>query len=589
MLRLAPTQIALGSRDLKWHAECHQAHLNREKQHASGSSEVKDPQESVDQPNSILPDSFSHLLPAKKPTTTDNSDTALIDREPVPRGSRVFWDQVLADAGVPTGTQVQSVERRPRITKMVHGSQEMARSSKGSIEEELACSTESRDDTFGISHSQNPSNETKTASRPNSRFSSESGTSFEEEDENDELLVSNNAPGLMRQFEPPVRTSTISPDSESFRRLTIEEDRAISSHHLPGDTDVDGSFDPVPAHQDHRKNRASIAAVESERTTRSIAQTPRIGTCTFPDRTPLPENPRSPQVPLPRSVDHFHRDLPRSSLYISQVATSSSPEKRPRASADSSGDGELSSDEAFVEPSGPSETPHRQKRCKARKVVIFDEESVGVFGLDSLFIDNPSLGSSSSSASSRHNTSPYSVPSRSSPRNAFSSPTLPPGDLPLHPFSATPRTVSSSLPHSPTPTSASNPALTNFSPSPTPQRMAIYNDNLPATTQPQTPARLPLNGLRTMTLESPFGIGIGGAQTAPAVIGRRREPIRPTTPTRRGRDIEDQENLGVAIEARRRRVRDIVSREWTWALDVDGDGDGDDEEDEGWGAGGDLI
>ncbi|MCJ1424337.1 hypothetical protein MMC29_002224 [Sticta canariensis] len=608
MLRLAPTQVTLGSRDVTWHTERHKSR-GGEDQHARGAkvtgSPIRDPQESVEQPNSIVPHSFPHL-PGNEPVTTDDSDTTLISGQPVPRGSRVSWDQVPADSEASTGIQVQSVERRARIIEMSCDSQEMIHSSMGSIDEDLSDSTGANHELFGMICPQNPSMETDLIPQLQSRFSSESDISFgEEEDDKDELLVSNTPSGELRQFVLPIRSSSISSNRGRFLGPTSQQDRSIYSHQLSGHTDLLGYSDSVPAHDDHQKRRLSTTSVGSNYTaTRSIAQTPRIETGPISDGTSSPDNPRSSQLPLPRPVDNLRRrsnsGLPRSSLCISQVPASSSPEKRPRPPANSSD--ENSNHETIAEPSGLlTESPRRRKKYKARNDgYIFDEaalDSAQVYGIDGLSIADPlqsslptsSLSSRSGSfsdhpqnlpfgsspASNRRNTSPHSFPSLSSPFNTLSSPALPP-----HPFSATPRTISPLSPSSP---SASNRTVPNFSPSPTHRRMAVYNDNLPASTQPQTPARLPLNGLPAMSLQHPFGIGIGVAQTAPAGIGRRqRDSVRPTTPTRRGMGVEDQENLGVEVESRRRRVRESASREWEWEWEWDGDEENDEEREGGF-------
>lgn len=619
MLRLAPTQVTLGSRDVTWHTERHKSRCGGEDKHARGvevtGPPIRDTQLSEDQPNSIVPHSFPHL-PANEPDTTDDSDTALIFRQPLSRGSRVSWDQVPADSEASTGIQVQSVERRARIIEMSNDPQEMIRSSTGSIEVDLSNSTGANHELFEM-NSQDPSTETDLMPLLQSRFSSESDISQEEEDDEGELLVGNAPPeeddkdGLLvgnappealPQFVLPIRSSSISSNRGRFLGTTSQQDRSIYSHQLSGRTDLQGYPDFVPAHDDHQR-RVSTISVESDSTafgslfdntaTGYIAQTPLIVETSFP------VYPRSSQLVVPRPVDTFrHRSnsgLPHSSLRFSQVAASSSPEKRPRPSANSSD--ENSSHETTAEPSGLfTESPRRRKRNRARNSgYIFDEaalESAEVYGFDGLSIADPSQSSlptsslssqsgslsdhpqnplfGSSPATNRGNTSPHSIRSRTSPFGTLSNPALPP-----HPFSATRRTISPLSPSSP---SASNRARPNFSLSPRHRRMAVYNDNLPASTQPQTPARLPLNGLPAMSLENPFGFGIGVAQTAPAVIGRRqRDSVRPTTPTRRGMGVEDQENLGVEVESRRRRVRESPSMEWDWEWEWDGD----DENDEG--------
>lgn len=618
MLRLAPTQITLGSRDLTWHTRRHNHRREREKQHASGFIEVigsstKGPQHLVEKPVCISPFSVPRVLPANEPVTTANFDTASISREPVSRDSRVFWDQVLADAGAPTGTQIRNVERRPRIVEMPRDSQGMIPSSKGSIDENFPGSAGTYKDSFGIGYPQNPSSETETIPQLQSRFSSESDTSFQE-DSKTEVLVSNNDTEELRQFVLPIRSSSMASYSGRFLRPTSQEDRAITSHSSSGHPDLDGYSGSLPAHHDyHRKGTSTTWMKSGYDDSRSAAQTSRIATGPSVDRASSPENPSSPQLPLPRSVDNIRRrptsGLPRSPLYMSQAAASSSPEKRTRPSADLSD--ENSSSETVAEHSRlPVEPPRHRKKYRARyEGYIYDEaasETAEVYGIDGLSIDDSiqsslptsSLSSrtasvcdhqqaspqpqnrlsGSSSASSRRTTSPNSYPALSTPGNTVSSPSPPRRNLPPHPFSATQRNVSYGLPLSPASPSASNPTVSPLPQSRPPrtpqrtQRMAVYNDNLPAWSQPQSPARLPRNGLPAMSLQNPVGIGAGAAQTAPAGIGRRRrDSVRPTTPTRRGRNIEDQENLGVEVEARRRRVRETASREWEWEWDWEGD------------------
>ncbi|MCJ1464641.1 hypothetical protein MMC07_003254 [Pseudocyphellaria aurata] len=610
MLRLAPTQLALGSRDLSWHTERFNGRrARRENQLAKGSvarsrSLVRDPPESAEKPKSIMPCSFPPSLPGKAPVDPDDSSPALVSWERVPRGNRVLWDKFIADDGAATGIEVQNVERRPRITETPRNSPQLIRSLKGSIEEDFPGSTGAYRDAFGISHSQNASNETNTSPRLQYHLSSNSYPSFEDDDDKDERLVSSNAPVAFRQFELPIRSSSMSCSSKGSHGAASQDARTIKCDHASGHTDLDGCSDSVLANHDHRMIEVSITPEESEYVaTRSIAHTPRIGTGPFPDRVVSSENPRLPELPMHRSFDSFRlrstSGLPRSPLYISQVAVPSSPEKRPRPYAHSSD--ENSGSETTAEPSGLlAVPPRRRKKYKVQSQgYIFDEsalESAQVYGIDRLSIEDQlqnvfssnslssravSIGTresifsqmilfGSSLESSNLDTSPFSSPSLSPPRTSIASPRLP-----SHPFSATPRTTSSRLPLSPASPSASNPAVSSFSPSPTSQRMAVYNDNLPAATQPQTPALLPLNGLPAMSLQNPFGIGIGVAQTAPAgmMMGRRRgESIRPITPTRRGGAlIEDQENLGVEVESRRRRVRETASREWQWEWDLEGE------------------
>lgn len=304
-----------------------------------------------------------------------------------------------------------------------------------------------------------------------------------------------------------------------------------------------------------------------------------------------------PQLPQPRPVELFRRrsgTLPRSPLWISRTEISSSPEKRPRPPTDSS---EMSTAEisGFL-----SQPPRRRKKYRPRtetysyvesedSMAASDFQSSTYNVLDGSVADYPQSsppetfdgpGSSppiyrnestapspthqpTPSFDSTRRLSPLATPFGATPRrpvpyppstsNPFSPP-LPP------PFSATPRTVSFNLalPSSSTRPShhPSSPPILTFRTSPSPPHtptMAIYNDALPPATQPQTPVGLPRNGLPPMSSQNPFGRN--PYFTAPAGFGRNRTRNvdgwqGSATPTRRGR--EEQENVTEAVEAERR-------------------------------------
>ncbi|KAL9602702.1 MAG: hypothetical protein Q9219_001692 [cf. Caloplaca sp. 3 TL-2023] len=110
-----------------------------------------------------------------------------------------------------------------------------------------------------------------------------------------------------------------------------------------------------------------------------------------------------------------------------------------------------------------------------------------------------------------------------------------------------PTSSSPYLPSTPPPRSISTTSMHH-----TPTRLSVYNDSLPAYSQPQTPIGLPRNGLPAMSLRNPFF-------TAPVRVGAR---IRRgaanwlsnafVTPTRGAGRREGQENVGVEVEVERR-------------------------------------
>lgn len=585
MLRLAPTQIGIGSRDLTWHTERHEARQSRRTDgypvEVIGSPDRAVPVR-TDRVKSNLPHRFARPLSTRKTSTNSVRGADLTSKDPVPRGSRIFWDNILADAGTPSGIKVQNVGRRPRIIEQSDELQGNARSTEASLEG--AFNTPMEADYASLFDITSPHQQSKKADVLNSSFSSEYNSACEYNENNREL------PGNdfheQSQFDLPIRSSSLLLTPGGTR----QEDSMIGPHGFFYRKDWDSCPDSLPY---HRRNLGANADAESRSDLQSSPQDARIATTKKSGQGKASDTPESndmtaesfgpfslPQLPFPRVVENFRRrsnGLPRSLLYISQAVASSSPEKRSQAFINDS------DEDVTQSPSLLNQPPRRRKTYKPRSESYpFDvsEKSLsssyaddnsenGETGYLSAEESSPRIsppehdisdqgGSISSSpipklrpspARSKRNMSPYSFRSLRTPI------ALPP--LPPRPFSATQRTTSSTiaLPASPiTPISSPPPSPTRSSPSTTPRRFRIYNDRLPASSQPQTPARLPRNGLPHM----PHGIGIG-IQTAPAGNGRQRRGSNgvASTPTRRrGRTTEDQENLGLGAEISRRLVMD---------------------------------
>lgn len=585
MLRLAPTQIGIGSRDLTWHTERHEA---RQSRRADGYpvEVIGSPDRAVpiktDWVKSNLPQRFARPLSSRKTGANSIRGADLISKDPVTWGSRIFWDNVLADAGTPSGIKVQNVGSRPRITEQSDESQGIARSVEPPFEGDFDTPTEAYyASLFDIT---SPHQMSQKADVLHSSFSSEYNSACEY-NENKRGLPANDFHEPSPQFDLPIRSSSLllSPDG------TKQEDSTIGPHDLFYRKDWDNCPDSLPY---HRRNLETYADAQSRTEFRSSPKDARIETTKKSGHGKASDTPESndmaaesfgpfslPQLPLPRVVDNFRRrsnGLPRSPLYISQAVVSSSPEKRPTVFSNYS-------DEDVIKSPSLLNLPRRRKTYKPRSESYpFD---VTERSLSSSYADETSEngetgylsaeessprssppeydtsdrgGSISSSpvptlrpspARSNRNKSPYSSRSLRTPI------ALPP--LPPRPFSATRRTTSGTiaLPASPVPpTSSTPPSPTRSLPSTTARRIRIYNDRLPASSQPQTPARLPRNGLPHM----PYGIGIG-IQTAPAANGRQRHGsigVASTPTRRRGRTTEDQENLGLGAEISRRQVMD---------------------------------
>ena len=302
---------------------------------------------------------------------------------------------------------------------------------------------------------------------------------------------------------------------------------------------------------------------------------------------------------LPLPIDRLRRLSsvhPRSPLHISQVPTSSSPERRPRPPHDANG---LDFDNQMEMMTLQSRQRKRYKRRSQSYPYVLSE-------------GEPTSNAPMNSSRSRNNTpsniyhrpvaiisemnhtylSPSSVRGQYddlnlSPRSGTSSATVSPirRDLSLPTNPLTPRLDSSWDPPLPVPPHAFSavrravsftPALPSATPSPfsTPQNTPlaighghltlsvtppsqrtpsyeVYNDRLPASSQPQTPRGLPTNGVPRSGLPSVYR----GAFTAPAGLAglarrarQRRSGVpldeSPTRQSSRGMGLrlDDQEN-----------------------------------------------
>ena len=335
----------------------------------------------------------------------------------------------------------------------------------------------------------------------------------------------------------------------------------------------------------------------------------------------------SPQLPVSRIVEAMRRrsnGFQRSSLRISHAAPSSSPEKHSRASPGPStetiarattspeyqssleqysGNGvggapavfslpirrgknyKISSKSSFwnsqevlQNPGSPQEAAFLSEQTARGRSVASPATSTALSDSHASFTSSPPQPSTlSPSSTPRRSLNPNAIPftPKSTPpaplaRQLFPSSNLslpPPASLPLHPFSATPRSVSFS--GSP----ASSSPFARFSPHSQPQPLSsppsphlmVYNDRLPAFSQPQTPAQLTRNPFSIMSSLRASGAGI--TQTAPVGDHRGswpRHSVVALTPTRTRRSryerLEDQENITVDAELERRRLRDIGAR-----------------------------
>lgn len=264
-------------------------------------------------------------------------DTEIFSDDPVPQGSRAFWDRVLAEAGTPTRVQTASMA----TATLIEPSDEFlnsTHSSKGSID------SVSGDPNTGSSDLQSHSFHDPAGSLSfETPYASRSSSSQTDHGTHAEKAEQRPPPReIIQSLSPRSRLSFF-----PFRRKARPEAGKSSDsmeighvdHSLSGSMAVDGpsdrhssdyrdsldfdqrakSPDPDDGLYGSRRDRRTISQAFSEDQARgqhTEALTNRQG-----DRTVLPP---------PRAFGHSRNySGTRSSLYISEAAASSSPERRP--------------------------------------------------------------------------------------------------------------------------------------------------------------------------------------------------------------------------------------------------------------------
>lgn len=655
MLRLAASQIGLNSKDLEWHKNRHNA---RQALRNDGHTveRIGSPVRSCPE----TPDNLKLALPYYFPCppfdekrirhNDEDEDDELLFDGPALQGSGAFWDRVMANAGKPLGIQLQHVDRRPRIIEKSRASPDISRSLKGSIEHVLNGDlgiSEAHDFLCSSQYSPKSSADIERSAQLQLHFSTKCPSSSSIGLDKEETLSSNSsaeqllASHVANLFTlPPFHRQDLAGTQRRYRNGTPWQ--------ISGSRELDGSSDPGQNHHKIQEQR-----VKDQLDSQQVGYRPRedsakkavsngpirlprledsIATTSSPSQDPY-KLAMSPQLPVSRIVEAMRRrsnGLQRSSLHISHVAPSSSPEKYPRASpnpsiettaqpASSLEDQSLpeqnyshafsgapavfslairrgrnnrissrsiswNSQEVFQHPGSHRETASLNERIARGRSVASLAPPTARSDSHASFTSSPPHSLTPSPASTPRRSlnpnaipfTPNNTPPAPSPRRLFPSSNLsvpPPASLPLYPFSATPRSVSfSASTASPSPFTRpsphSHPHLFSSPPSPyPPHHLTVYNDGLPAFSQPQTPAQLTRNPYSTMSSLRAFGAGI--TQTAPVGDNRGSWP-RPSvvaltpTPTRRSRydyqRLEDQENITADAELERRRLRDIEAR-----------------------------
>ncbi|MCJ1226841.1 hypothetical protein MMC12_003495 [Toensbergia leucococca] len=606
MLRLPSSRIGLSTRDLVWHTDRHHA---RQAQRMTGYLPEIGPHAAVQESRCGTIEHGLSSPPMPEVAFDNDSDESIVCHEPVPRDLRKFWENFLVDAGTVSGLPPKSLrENLPGlVTEPVHSSLENHGPLTASGERYINAThnlARSEDGYLTLESSENFHREEDKSLRKDSRFSSYSSRSTELYEGDYDQLSQESTSEETTQLALPLphrHLSFISRHRRPYERNT-DDDVSNVQRQFSSQMDLDGSSDhPDSANQRCWTRSSSEAETNFQRHgTRSDRLADllflKIDTNVSADLSapkslsPLSEpDDRSsqPQPFLPRPIEILGRrvsGLPRSPLYISQAAVSSSPEKRLRPFTNSS-DPLTNEDSALL-----TRPPRRRRNYKPRSESYSFEASEAPSESPPPYQDLLENSSSTGPASSPP--SPigtyHGIPIHSSPQNPFEKCPAPPCNTtfntPRRLFSPTHRVISSlgqtnpfgGLPYSPSRTPPRPPLRYVPSPSPpppfTPHRsMPVYNDRLPPSSQPQTPARLPRHGVPQAAFTAP--VHRTGHPTS--------MPAGPTTPTRlpsrtpssiifrdgravrvevrehggrmerRGRDA-DQENVSVQEEAERR-------------------------------------
>ena len=690
MLRLNPTQLRLDARDLTWHIDRHneRQNLRAAGQPTNVANKTKYPKKNQREARTYRPTSSSPRPPAARVTELGNRHRdSVISNEPVPHDSRIFWDRVLADAGTPTRTQTIS-QGNATVIKPSEDFLEIHHSSRASIEEDHTKWQDDNDDEAQSSDdSRSPFRDTETVTSSQWPIPSSSGSidssrvdpsiDADEADEEQNLLldkVVKTAPAKRRlsfnNFNPFRRKATpyldgsteVNEQCSSAHRDTNGGHGSHWIHGRSGSESANSSSegDLHDGMYGSRRDRRTISTnLEAYVNARGYAEgsRPKNLPNDAPSRSMLPAASSPAQL---EDIPRHASGLPRSSLYISQAAASSSPHKdsgmtagysestasggflgipprrrkryKPRSESYpfvSSEDVDLSTPPQLDGPStfqsdlldlpsltvsfpsthnmvptppmgspawnyqsigaSPAGTPdhgdYTAGGSRSSAHTSYEWSSPHESHQDSVEIDSyrsrSSMGSHHARVASSHsqtgsvnptpsrrNLSPFAEPfvPRSARRHASPQLSLPP------PFSATPRNLSmnSVFPSSSSPVSPHTPPsrLSSYSISPVAHshaHIAVYNDNLSPTTQPQTPAELSRNRRPHLATQNPFNT----APARPQGLTTRNErvanwqafgtPTRgPSTRTWYHRN-HDQENAG-AVDVEERRWRREIAR-----------------------------
>ncbi len=385
-----PTQLRLDARDLAWHIDHH-----NERQTLRAIGATTDLANKKRSPKKKRHNTGTHgppkSFPQALPTGTTGSseihknykhEDSIISNEAVPHNSRSFWDRVLADAGTPTRTQTTS-QGNPRVIEPSNDILQNHHSSRASTEEDhTSWQDDSDDETDHSGDLRSPFRDTEAAIS-SERLILSSSSSLDSTRVNPSNDADDAAKEQILPSDKAVKTAS------AKRRLSFNFFRRKVTPDLDGNSEVNERHSVVyrvtdrhnESHWNHDRSRSESANSSSEgdpndgmygsrRDRRTIstnleayvnARSDAEGSVSQQLSNNVATRSSLPAMTSPRQLEGIPRHasgLPRSSLYISQAATSSSPHKDPETT---SGYPEIPTSEGLL-----AYPPRRRKRYKPR-------------------------------------------------------------------------------------------------------------------------------------------------------------------------------------------------------------------------------
>ena len=439
MLRLNPTQLMLDARDLTWHIGHHN---ERQTLRATGpptnvakkTMSPREKQHGIRTQHSPYPFPQPHAAGATE--LIDKHEDSIVSKEPVPHDSRSFWDRVLADAGTPTRTQTTPLGNATMIEPS-DDFLENSHSSRASIEENNSNWQDGIDDGHHLSDDlrspfRDVSSQWPMLSSSGSLESTRIDLSIDanEADKEPELPL-----GKAAKTASTKRRLSFKNFNYFRRRVTPDLDGSleINGPRYFANRDIDSRYKSHSSHDRSRSDSSNSSVggdlrdgmYGSRRDRRTISTNLEAyvngksdveGGVSAHSSNEVAHRSTVPTVAMPRQFEDIPRHasgLPRSSLYISQAAISSSPHKRPEKTASYS---EASASEGLL-----AFPPRRRKKYKPRSesYPFVSSEDLGMSALPQLdgpstsqsdFVDLPSLTVSYPSTHDMVPTPPTGIP-----------------------------------------------------------------------------------------------------------------------------------------------------------------------------------